>query len=681
MDKDTSTPTISIEKRAAELREQIRKHDYHYYVEAEPVISDREYDLLLEELVSIEKQHPEFVTPDSPSHRVGGEPLKVFPTVQHKIQMLSLANTYTREEIQDFNRRVEEGLEGEKYSVITELKYDGVAVSLRYQNGIFEIGSTRGDGVTGDDITNNIRTIRSIPLRINPVTVNGVQLLNFEVRGEVFILKDDFLTINSEREERGEKLYANPRNLAAGTLKQLDSREVAKRPLSIVCYYLYSEDVKLSSHSENLSILKQMGFPVSPVVEECFSIDEIFEYINKWELQRESLPFFIDGIVLKVNSMRQQDILGSIARSPKWAIAYKYESAKARTILNGISFQVGRTGVVTPVAELNPVFLAGSTVSRATLHNSDYIENLDVRVGDTVIVEKGGDVIPKVSGYVPEMRPEHSIPFVFPTTCPCPHNSELHRPEGEANYYCNHAECPWQIRRKISHFASRDAMDIEGLGEKVVEQLVELGLLRTIADIYDLHHHRDALLQLDRWGVKSVDNLLSAIELSKQKPFSRVLFSIGIRFVGEGGAKILAKAFLTVDALIEATIEDLTNVPEIGGRIAASVVDFFHDESEMGIVQRLRDAGLQFELSETERAGISKALEGKTFVITGELETMSRKSAGDAIEQRGGKVSGSVSKKTSYVVVGANPGSKFDKAQELGVTILSESEFLSVLEG
>ncbi len=681
MTQDSLTHKISIEERAAELREQIRKHDYHYYVEAEPVISDREYDLLLEELHTIEKQHPEFVTPDSPTHRVGGAPLKVFPTVQHKIQMLSLANTYTREEIQDFDRRVKEGLEGEKYSVVTELKYDGVAVSLRYQNGIFDIGSTRGDGVTGDDITNNIRTIRSIPLKINPVTVHGVQLLNFEVRGEVFILKDDFLAINAEREERGEKLYANPRNLAAGTLKQLDSREVAKRPLSIVCYYLYSEDVKLSSHSENLSILKQMGFPVSPVVEECFSIDEIFEYINKWELQRESLPFFIDGIVLKVNSMRQQDILGSIARSPKWAIAYKYESAKARTLLNSISFQVGRTGVVTPVAELNPVFLAGSTVSRATLHNSDYIANLDVQVGDTVIVEKGGDVIPKVSGYVPEMRPEHSIPFVFPTTCPCPHQSELHRPEGEANYYCNHAECPWQIRRKISHFASRDAMDIEGLGEKVVEQLVELGLLRTITDIYDLHQHREALLQLDRWGVKSVDNLLSAIELSKQKPFSRVLFSIGIRFVGEGGAKILAKAFLRVDALVEATIEDLTNVPEIGGRIAASVVDFFHDESEMAIVQRLRDAGLQFELSESERAGISKALEGKTFVITGELETMSRKSAGDAIEQRGGKVSGSVSKKTSYVVVGANPGSKFDKAQELGVTILNESEFMAVLEG
>ncbi|MBI3259387.1 MAG: NAD-dependent DNA ligase LigA [Ignavibacteriae bacterium] len=669
------------EKRATELREQISKHDYLYYNKAEPIVSDREYDLLLEELNTIEKQHPELITPDSPTHRVGGTPLKVFPTVHHKIQMLSLSNTYTRQEIQDFIRRVEEGLEGEKYSVVTELKYDGVAISLRYHEGIFTIGATRGDGVTGDDITHNIRTIRSIPLKINPVSVNGKQIMNFEVRGEVFILKDDFLSINTEREERGEKLYANPRNLAAGTLKQLDSREVAKRPLSIVCYYLYSEDIKLTSHSENLLILKQMGFPVSPVVEECLSIDEIFEYINKWELQRESLPFFIDGIVLKVNSMRQQDILGTIARSPKWAIAYKYESAKAQTLLNGISFQVGRTGVVTPVAELNPVFLAGSTVSRATLHNNDYIANLDVRVGDTVIVEKGGDVIPKVSGYVPELRTEHSIPFVFPTTCPCPHQSELHRPPGEANYYCNHAECPWQIRRKISHFASRDAMDIEGLGEKVVEQLVDIRLLTTVADIYDLHHHRDQLLQLDRWGVRSVDNLLSAIEQSKQKPFSRVLFSIGIRFVGEGGAKILAKAFMNVDAISEATIEDLTAVPEIGGRIAASIIDFFHDESEMTIVSRLREAGLQFELNESERAGISKALEGKTFVITGELETMSRKSAGDAIEQRGGKVSGSVSKKTSYVVVGANPGSKFDKAQELGVTILNESEFMAILEG
>ncbi len=668
-------------QRAAELREIIRKHDYLYYVEAEPIVSDREYDALLQELINIERQHPELISPDSPTHRVGGEPLKVFPTVRHEIQMLSLANTYTREEIQDFDRRVREGLEGEKYSVASELKYDGVAVSLRYQNGVFAIGATRGDGVTGDDITNNIRTIHSIPLKVNPVKINGVLLQNFEVRGEVYILKDDFLAINAEREERGEKLYANPRNLAAGTLKQLDSREVAKRPLSIVCYYLYSDDVKLTSHTENLSALRQMGFPVSPVVEECFTLEQIFAYIDKWEAERESLPFFIDGIVLKVNSMRQQDILGSIARSPKWAIAYKYEAAKARTLLRDISFQVGRTGVVTPVAELNPVFLAGSTVSRATLHNSDYIAGLDIRRGDTVIVEKGGDVIPKVSGYVSELRPEQSEPFVFLVTCPCPHQSELHRPDGEANYYCNHAECPWQIRRKISHFASRDAMDIEGLGEKVVEQLVSLGLIRTVADIYELHLHRDTLLALDRWGERSVDNLLAAIERSKQQPFARVLFSIGIRFVGEGGAKILSKSFLTIDALAEATVEQLTAVPEIGGRIAASVVDFFQDESEMSIVRRLRDAGLQCELNESERASISKILEGKTFVITGELETMSRRAAGEAIEQRGGKVSGSVSKKTSYVVVGANPGSKFDKAQELGVTILNEDEFVVLLEG
>lgn len=667
--------------RAAELRDEIRKHDYLYYVEAAPTISDRDYDALMQELLDIERAHPALVTPDSPTARVGGEPLKIFPTVRHEIQMLSLANTYTREEITDFDRRVREGLEGEQHQIVSELKYDGVAVSLRYKDGVLHVGVTRGDGVTGDDITQNIRTIRSIPLQVKPVFFEGKEIKNFEVRGEVFMMKDDFVAINTEREERGEKLYANPRNLSAGTLKLLDSREVAKRPLSMVCYYLYSSDVKLESHSKNLELLRAMGFPVSPHVKVCDTLDDIFEFIDSWDQKRESLPFFIDGIVLKVDSMRQQDILGAIARSPKWAIAYKFEAAKAQTLLKDISFQVGRTGVVTPVAELQPVFLAGSTVSRATLHNGDYIAGLDIRIGDTVIVEKGGDVIPKVSGFVAEARSENAVQFEFPTICPCEHHTPLHRPEGEANYYCDHAECPWQIRRKLTHFSSRDAMDIEGLGEKVVDQLVELKLLRTIADIYDLHTHRDELLALDRWGEKSVDNLLAAIELSKQKPFARVLYSIGIRFVGEGGAKILARAFGSVDALASATVEQLTAVPEIGGRIAGSVVEFFNDETEMAILNRLRAAGLRCELSDTEQQSISKVLEGKTFVITGELEQMSRREAGEAIERHGGKVSGSVSKKTSYVVVGTSPGSKFDKARELGVTILNEEEFLVMVAG
>ncbi|MBK9249631.1 MAG: NAD-dependent DNA ligase LigA [Ignavibacteria bacterium] len=667
--------------RAAELREEIRKHDYLYYVEAAPTISDREYDALMQELLDIERSYPALVTPDSPTARVGGEPLKIFPTVQHEIQMLSLANTYTREEITDFDRRVREGLEGEKHQIVSELKYDGVAVSLRYENGILSIGATRGDGVTGDDITQNIRTIRSIPLQVHPTFFEGKEIKNFEVRGEVFMMKDDFVAINTDREERGEKLYANPRNLSAGTLKQLDSREVAKRPLSMMCYYLYSADVRLQSHSDNLKLLREMGFPVSPHVQVCDTLEDIFVFIDSWDQKRESLPFFIDGIVLKVNSMRQQDMLGAIARSPKWAIAYKFEAAKAQTLLKDISFQVGRTGVVTPVAELQPVFLAGSTVSRATLHNGDYIAGLDIRIGDTVIVEKGGDVIPKVSGYVAEARPADAAQFTFPTICPCEHHTPLHRPDGEANYYCDHAECPWQIRRKLTHFSSRDAMDIEGLGEKVVDQLVELKLLFTIADIYELHTHRDELLALDRWGEKSVDNLLAAIELSKQKPFARVLFSIGIRFVGEGGAKILARAFGSVDGLASATVEQLTAVPEIGGRIAGSVVEFFNDETEMAILNRLRAAGLRCELSDNEQQSISKVLEGKTFVITGELEQMSRREAGEAIERHGGKVSGSVSKKTSYVVVGTSPGSKFDKARELGVTILNEEEFLIMVAG
>lgn len=672
---------MSVVERVSTLRDIINRSDYAYYVEAQPFLSDREYDEFFRELQDLEKAHPELVAPDSPTQRIGGEPLKEFETLQHEIPMLSLSNTYSREEVDEFDRRAREGLEGVQPLYTAELKYDGVAISLRYKDGKLFRALTRGDGEKGDNITENVKTIRSLPLRVHKVEIGGKPLLDFEVRGEIFMHKDDFVELNREREERGEKLYANPRNLTAGTLKQLDSKEVARRPLKVACYYLFTDDVKLQSHSDNIEILKQLGFPIGYALQKCNTVSELFDFIGYWEQHREALPFFIDGIVIKVDSLAQQRELGFVARSPRWAIAYKYEAVKESTLLKDITFQVGRTGVVTPVAELEPVFVAGSTISRATLHNNDYITSLDIRIGDTVLVEKGGDVIPKVSGYIPEKRPADSVPFQFSELCPCPIKSTLIRPEGEANYYCDHSECPWQLKRRITHFASRDVMNIEGLGEKVVDRFVELSLLKNIADIYDLHQYRETVFPtLERWGEKSTVNLLNAIEESKKQPYSRVLYALGIRFVGEGVAKVLAKYFRNIDALRATSKEDLMKVPEIGERIAQSVVEHLHDESEWLIVERLRVAGLQFEAKEDDMAVLNTSLEGKTFVLTGELSGMTRNEAAEEIARRGGKVSGSVSKKTSFVVAGENAGSKLTKANELGVTVLSEEQFKELLE-
>lgn len=675
-----TTDASSLEQRVRELHDIIRRADYAYYNEAQPFISDKEYDDYFHELQTIEKKYPQLLFPNSPSQRVGGEPLKEFVTVPHEIPMLSLSNTYSFAEIEEFHRRVTEGLEGDIVEYVTELKYDGIAISLRYVNGIFVQAITRGDGEKGDDITQNVKTLRTLPLTITPPIIDGIQLHDFEVRGEIFMMKDDFININREREEKGEKLYANPRNLAAGTLKMLDSREVARRPLHITCYYLFTKQIELVSHSHNISILGGMGFPIGNAHQCCTSLEGIYSFIDYWHIHRESLPFFIDGIVIKVNGLSQQKELGFVARSPRWAIAYKYEAAKETTLLKDITYQVGRTGVVTPVAELEPVVVAGSTISRATLHNNDFIAALDVRIGDTVYIEKGGDVIPKVTGFIPEKRQEQSKKFVFTHTCPCPIESTLVRPEGEVNYYCDHSACPWQLKRRITHFASRDAMNIEGLGEKVVDRFVELSLLRTIADIYDLHTHKDTVFPtLERWGEKSTVNLLAAIEESKKQPFSRVLFSLGIRFVGEGVAKILTRYFRTIDDLKNATLEQLVQVPEIGERIAQSVMEHLHDESEWSIIERMKINGIRFETLESEMATLNTTLQGKTFVLTGEMVSMTRNKAGEEIAQRGGKVSGSVSKKTSYLVAGENAGSKLAKAQELGTTVLTEQEFLLLL--
>ena len=662
------------EERVLQLREEIRRHDFLYYVEAAPVISDREYDKLLQELESLEKEHPTLITPDSPTQRVAGEPIGSFETVPHDPPMLSLANTYSREEIEDFDRRVRNGLEGARFRYVCELKYDGVALTLAYEKGNLVRAATRGDGEKGDVITNNVRTIRAVPLRVS-ASVEHIPDA-FQVRGEVFMLNSDFVKLNEQAEERGDKLYANPRNTTAGTLKQKDAREVAKRTLQFVAYWAEGGKIGIS-HSENIEWLKNAGFPAGKAVRLCESIDEVMAFIDEWDAKRDDLPFQIDGVVIKVDDLRQQRELGSVARSPRWAIAYKYEAKQTTTVLRDITLHVGRTGAVTPVAELEPVLLAGSTISRSTLHNEDFVHELDLRIGDTVIIEKGGDVIPKVSGVVLVKRPANAQPWQMPHTCPCPHSSTLHRPEGEANWYCEHGACPWQVRRRLEHFAGRDAMDIDGLGEKAIDQFVDAGLVNDIADLYDLPNKQQEVLALERWAPKSFDKLVAGLEKSKSQPFQRVLFGLGIRFIGEGVAKVLAKAFHTIDDLRTATKEQLTAVNEIGDRIADSIIEFFEDESEQTIVQRLQKTGLNFESETTVQTSTEFA--GKTFVLTGELVTMTRREAEELIEQRGGKAAGSVSKKTSYVVAGANAGSKLDKAQELGVPVLSEEEFKALL--
>lgn len=678
---DDSSTVSPNEQRAMELRNLLHSADHAYYVEAHPIMSDREYDALFKELESLELAYPELCSPDSPTQRVGGAPLKEFNQVAHKKPMLSLGNTYSEQEVRDFDQRVTDGLDNPIHPYVCELKVDGVAISLIYRNGILHQAITRGDGEVGDEITANIKTIKELPLKIHENPFN-TDIEEMEIRGEVYMEDAAFIALNAQRESDGEKTFANPRNLTAGTLKQLNSKEVAKRPLKIVCYYLdANREETLISHAENLSLLKHMGFPTSAYSRKVEDIQQVMSFINEWEKQRESLPFGIDGIVVKVDSIPQQRILGSVARAPKWAIAYKYEAQKAETVLRDITYQVGRTGIVTPVAELEPVFLAGSTISRATLHNEDFIKSLDIRIGDTVIVEKGGDVIPKITGFNSSKRLTDAPAFEFAHQCPCPLETPLHHVEGEVQYLCLHPECPWQIRRRLEHFASRDAMNIDGLGEKVIDQFVEIGLLHSIADIYRLNLQRERILELDRWGVKSVDNLLESIERSKHQPFRKVLFGLGIRHVGEGIAKTLAQNFGSMQALKDATLEELQAIKEIGSSIALSIIEFFSDEHESKMLDSLIDAGLCFAMLPEEQEQKTDEFSGLTFVLTGELSLMTRKEATEEIEKRGGKVTGSVSKKTMFLIAGAHAGSKLKVAQELSIPILSEEDFAQVLQG
>lgn len=666
-----------IEKEIAELREIIQEHDYKYYVLAEPTISDEEYDKLVKKLEKLEAENPHLITPDSPTQRVGKDLTKDFKPVTHKVPMLSLANTYSEEELYDFDRRVKEALpSGSSVEYVVELKIDGASVSLHYLNGLLKTAATRGDGFVGEEITANVKTIKSVPLKLKNLNSITYDLSDIEVRGEIYMNISDFQQLNKEREKKGEKLFANPRNSSAGTLKLQDPQIVAQRPLNIFLYSLISPKAELKSQFENLQILRQLGFRVNPEVNLCKTIDEVIKVCRRLEEKRDTLEYEVDGAVIKVNSIKQQNILGSIAKSPRWAVAFKFKAKQAFTRLRKIIWQVGRTGTINPVAELEPVSLAGSTISRATLHNYDEIKRKDIREGDKVVIEKGGDVIPKIVSVLLSERPLNSKQTTPPVNCPvC--KSPIFKPEGEVAYYCENSECPAQIKGRLEHFASRGAMDIEGLGEALVNLFVDLGYLKTYDQIYDLKNKRDELIQIERLGEKSVDNLLRAIEESKKQPFHRTLFALGIRYVGSGAAKKLADHFSSIDALINASEEEISSIYEIGPSISKSVKKFFSDEHNLKIIQRLKEHNLNFK---SEKKTIStNAFTGKTFVLTGTLANFSREQAEEKIINFGGKTSSSVSKKTDYVVAGENPGSKLTKAQSLGIKILNENEFINLL--
>ena len=671
----------SVEKKIEALRQQVREHDYNYYVLNEITISDYEYDQLLKELERLEAENPELITPDSPTQRVAKDLTKEFKPVEHKIPMLSLANTYSEDELFDFDRRVNETLpENSKVEYIVEFKIDGASVSLRYIDGILRTAATRGDGTVGEEITSNVKTIKTIPLKLHKINSSKYKLNDIEVRGEIFMNVKDFLKLNKEREKVGERSFANPRNSAAGTLKMQDPKSVSKRPLNNFVYTLISENDTLSSHAENLEVLSKLGFKVNKNYRKCNSIKEVIDTCREFESMRNSLEYEIDGAVIKVNSIGQQNILGNIARSPRWAVAFKFKAKQTSTKINKITWQVGRTGTITPVAELEPVFLAGSTISRATLHNIDEIRRKDIREGDEVFIEKGGDVIPKVTAVILEKRKKGSKKVNPPRLCPeC--KTPIFNPPNEVAYYCENTECPAQIKGRLEHFASRGAMDIEGLGEALIDIFVNKGFLKAYTDIYDLKEKKDELIAVERLGKKSVENLLEAIEESKNKPFDKVLFAIGIRYVGTGVAGKLAGSLRSIDKIEKASEEELLEIEDIGPSIAKSVKQFFSSKTNLDLVEKLKKAGLNFSFKETKSEVIKdNFFTGKTFVLTGTLSSFTREEASEKIAQFGGKVTGSVSKSTNYVVAGEKAGSKETKARDLGVEILNEDDFLKRLQ-
>ncbi|MEG6566890.1 NAD-dependent DNA ligase LigA [Thermoanaerobacterium saccharolyticum] len=658
---------MTVEDRIKELRDKLNHHNYMYYVLDKPEISDYEYDMMMRELIELEEKYPQFKTPDSPTQRVGGEPVKEFEPFTHVVPMQSLANAFSEGELRDFDRRIRASVGDVEY--VVELKIDGLSVELIYENGFFTVGSTRGDGLVGENVTNNLRTIKSIPLKLKDD-------LNLIVRGEVFMPKASFEKLNEERELNGESLFANPRNAAAGSLRQLNPKITAKRDLDIFVFNLQRiEGIELKTHAEALEFLKQQGFKVSPHLKICKNIDEVIEDINYIRTIRDSLPYETDGAVVKVNNLGKREILGSTAKDPRWAIAFKYPAERQKTKVKDIVVQVGRTGALTPTAILEPVKIAGSIVSRATLHNEDYIKEKDIRIGDTVIIQKAGEIIPEVVSVVVEERDGSEKFFIMPNVCPECGAATVRLP-GESVTKCTGLNCPAKLKRGIIHFASKDAMDIDGLGPAVIGQLLDNHLIHNISDLYYLKY--DDLIKLDRMGDKSVKNLINAIDESKGRDLDRLIFGLGIDLIGSKAANILANHFKTMESLEKATFDELTEIEEIGPKMADSVVAFFKEKQNLDIIYRLKAAGVN--MRKRDAKNVNNDFEGLTFVLTGTLEKYTRDEAKKLIEERGGKVTGSVSKKTDYVVVGTDPGSKLSRAQELGIKILNEEEFENMLK-
>lgn len=655
------------------LREELRQHNHNYYVLDDATISDYDFDVKLKELQGLEEQNSEFFDANSPTQRVGGSITKNFKTVTHKNRMYSLDNSYSKEDLLDWEKRTQKILGVEQLEYTCELKYDGASINLTYEGGKLLKAVTRGDGFQGDDVTENIKTIRSIPLIIKEHNV-----LDFEIRGEIILPLDGFLKMNEARVEAGEDPYKNPRNTASGSLKLQDSAEVARRPLDCLLYHVVADRIPFKTHEEALANATKSGFKIPKTLKVVSSIDAVFEFINHWDIERHHLPYETDGVVIKVNSLPYQDELGYTSKAPRWAIAYKFKAEQKSTVLESISYQVGRTGAITPVANLEPVELAGTIVKRASLHNADQIEKLDIRVNDTVFVEKGGEIIPKVTSVDLTKRPQNSVPTQYITHCPdC--DTELIRQEGDAKHYCpNEHGCPTQIAGRIQHYISRKALDIDGLGAETVALLCKENLIANYADLYDLKVEQ--IIPLERMAEKSAINMIQGIELSKQIPFEKVLFGLGIRFVGETVAKKLAKHFKNIDKLMQASFEELIAVDEIGDRIAQSIVDFSNDLVNIQLVDRLKNHGVQLQLSAEALEGQTDILKGKIFVVSGVFTKMTRNELKKSIEDNGGKVSSSISKKTTYIIAGDNMGpSKKVKADELKIPIISEDEYLEML--
>ncbi|TAN68596.1 NAD-dependent DNA ligase LigA [Paraclostridium sordellii 8483] len=660
---------MDVKKKMDELIDLINYHSNKYYNEDTPEISDFEYDNLMKELMKIETEHPELKREDSPSTRVGGKPLDKFNQVTHKIPMLSLSNAYSAQDLRDFDKRVRESV-NKDVEYVVEFKIDGLSVGLTYVDGVFKTGATRGNGVIGEDITQNLKTVKTIPLKID----DKEEII---VRGEVYISKENFEKINEQQEENGLQLFANPRNLAAGTLRQLDSKLTAKRPLDIFIFNLeYMQNEKFKTHSQSLEYLSNLGFKVSPNFKICKTIQDVIEHIEYWTINRSDLSFEIDGMVIKVNDLEEREQMGYTAKSPRWAIAYKFPAEQKKTKLKDIIVEVGRTGTITPTAILEPVRLAGTVVARATLHNEDYINEKDIRIGDTVLVQKAGDIIPQVVEVIKEDRTGDEVKFHMPEKCPVCHEPTV-RLEGESAVKCINMSCPAQIRRGIIHFASRDAMNIDGLGESIISLLLDNKIIKDVADLYYIK--KEDIVNLERLGEKSATNLINAIEKSKNNDLYRLINGLGIKYIGVKGAKVLAKNFKSLDDIINSSIEELTNLEEFGEVMADSVVEFFKEDKNIVVINKLKEVGVNTLSSNSEDNGLANIFDKMKIVLTGTLPTLKRNDAKELIEARGGKATSSVSKSTTFVLAGEEAGSKLTKANELGVTVIDEAKFLELL--